>query len=453
MQPPRSPAAQTGLLIPAAHQKAAYWRAVSVKPDRICASKDPESPGLQSEFVNRDASDVVSGDSAPPLRLIVSGGGTGGHIYPALTTIRTLEAQLAATDRQLDVLWIGTAGSLEARVATAEDVRFEAVATGKIRRAANPLKLFSRSNILDMCRVPLGVLQARRLIAQFGPDVVLTTGGYVAVPTGLGSWLARRPLVVHEQTVRLGLANRLLSRLASRIALSSGSSLSLLGGKLRHSAVVTGNPVRAELFGGDAEEAVSVLGLGGFDRGVPTVYVTGGAQGAVQINRVVREVLPWMLERANVIHQCGKSSIDELTDHAATLAPDLSGRYLVTEFVGPELADVFDLADVVISRSGAGTIAEITALGKASVLIPLASAAGNEQAHNAGVLAERGAAVALLDEVSAHTLRQALEPLLRDTEKRTAIAQSARLCGHPDAAEQLAQLVLSEADRRRSARA
>ncbi|WP_306796643.1 UDP-N-acetylglucosamine--N-acetylmuramyl-(pentapeptide) pyrophosphoryl-undecaprenol N-acetylglucosamine transferase [Nocardia sp. XZ_19_369] len=403
--------------------------------------------------MNRDASEVVSGGSTRPVRLVVSGGGTGGHIYPALTAIRTLRVKLAATDRQLEVLWIGAAGSLESRVAAAEGVRFESVATGKIRRAANLLKLLSRSNITDMCRVPLGVVQAYRLLVRFGPDVVLTTGGYVAVPTGVGSWLARRRLVVHEQTVRLGLANRLLSRLASRVTLSSESSLSLLRGKVRRSAVVTGNPVRAELFGGDAEGAVAVLALQGFDRSLPTVYVTGGAQGAVQINRVVREVLPWILERANIIHQCGKSSIEDLIEHAATLAPELSGRYLVTEFVGPELADVFALADVVVSRSGAGTIAEITALGKAAVLVPLASAAGNEQAHNAAALAERGAAVALLGEVSAHTLQEALVPLLADAEKRTAVADSAHLCGRPDAAEHLAQLVLSVADGRSSSRA
>ncbi|WP_405166529.1 UDP-N-acetylglucosamine--N-acetylmuramyl-(pentapeptide) pyrophosphoryl-undecaprenol N-acetylglucosamine transferase [Nocardia sp. NBC_01499] len=387
------------------------------------------------------------------LRLIVAGGGTGGHIYPALTTIRTLRAQLAATGGHLEVLWIGKADGLEARIAGAEDIPFAAVATGKIRRAANPLKMFSRTNITDMCRVPVGVVQAYRLVSRFQPDVVLATGGYVAVPAGFGAWLGRRPLIVHEQTVRLGLSNRVLAQLATRVAASSESSIPLLPARVRSSAVVTGNPVRPELLDGDADKAVAALGLVGFDRGLPTIYVTGGAQGAVQINRVVRELLPWLLLRANVIHQCGKASAGELKAYAATLAPELACHYLVTEFVGPELADVFALADVIISRSGAGTIAEITALGKASVLIPLASAAGNEQTHNARTLADRDAAVALLGEVSSPALQAAITSLLADPDRRAAVAEQARLYGRRDAAEQLAHLVFSVADRLVSARA
>lgn len=210
-------------------------------------------------------------------------------------------------------------------------------------------------------------------------------------------------------------------------------------------AVVTGNPVRPEILHGHADKAIDALGVRGFNRDLPTVYVTGGAQGSVQINTVVRDLLPWLLARANVIHQCGSSSIDHLRHHAATLAPDQAARYLVTEFIGPELADVLALTDVVISRSGAGTLAELTALGKAAVLIPLASSAGNEQAHNALVLAEAGAAVALLGEVSAQTLRGAVEPLLANSEHRASIAEQARLRGRPDAAERLAQVVRSAA--------
>lgn len=146
-----------------------------------------------------------------------------------------------------------------------------------------------------------------------------------------------------------------------------------------------------------------------------------------------------------MIHQCGKTSLDELNEYAETLAPEHFRRYRVTEFVGPELADVFALADVIISRSGAGTIAEITALGKASVLIPLASAAGAEQAHVARTLAERGAAVALSGEVSEATLQEAIAPLLTDSEHRAAVAEQARIQGRRDAAQQLAHLVLSVA--------
>ena len=238
------------------------------------ASVDPESVGRVPE---RD------------LRLIVTGGGTGGHTYPALTTVRALRARCADAGRELDVLWVGTAGGLEARVAAEEGIRFAAVATGKIRRSANPLKLVSPANVRDMLRVPLGVLQARRLVSGFRPDVVLATGGYVAVPVGLAARMCRRPLVVHEQTVRLGLANRSLARRATRVAVSSESTLTLLPEPVRAAAVVTGNPVRPEVLAGRADRAIE--GLPSFDRTLPTVYVTGGAQGSAQINTLVRDVL------------------------------------------------------------------------------------------------------------------------------------------------------------------
>ncbi|MFI9781373.1 UDP-N-acetylglucosamine--N-acetylmuramyl-(pentapeptide) pyrophosphoryl-undecaprenol N-acetylglucosamine transferase [Streptomyces sp. NPDC051956] len=380
-----------------------------------------------------------------PFRLLVTGGGTGGHTYPALTAIRALRERLAGEGRGLDVLWIGTAEGLEARVAPAEGIPFTTVATGKIRRSSNPLKMLGPANVKDMARVPLGVAQARSKISEFEPDVVLATGGYVAVPAGLAARLCRRPLVLHEQTVRLGLANRKLSASATRIALSSESSLALLPETVRASAVVTGNPVRPEVLTGNADKAVAALGLTGFDRRLPTVYVTGGAQGAQQINDLVRDALGWLLERANVVHQCGPANVEGLRGDSVGLPVRLAGRYYLTGFVGSELPDVLALADVVVSRSGAGTLAELTALGKPAVFVPLASSAGNEQAHNARHLEEAGAAVALVGEVSADRLTDALGPLLTDPERRAAMAQAAREHGRPDAAERLVDVLLDAA--------
>ncbi|MET7846359.1 glycosyltransferase [Streptomyces sp. NPDC005356] len=308
----------------------------------------------------------------PAFRLVVTGGGTGGHTYPALTAVRTLQARLAAQGRSLEALWVGKAASLEERVATAEGIAFTPVAVGKIRRSKNPVKLVSPANVADMSRVPLGVLQARKAINGFRPDVVLATGGYVAVPVGVAATrLCRVPLVVHEQTVRLGLANRTLAGAASAVAVSSDSTLPLLPEGVRKSAVVTGNPVRPEVLSGQADKAIEALGLTGFDRRLPTVYVTGGAQGSLQINTLVRELLPWLLTQANVIHQCGPDHVEDLRRSASALSAELAARHHLIAYVGPELPDVLALADVVISRSGAGTIAELTALGKAAVLVLL----------------------------------------------------------------------------------
>ncbi|MEV5575317.1 UDP-N-acetylglucosamine--N-acetylmuramyl-(pentapeptide) pyrophosphoryl-undecaprenol N-acetylglucosamine transferase [Spirillospora sp. NPDC052269] len=377
------------------------------------------------------------------MRMIVTGGGTGGHTYPALTAVRTLQAELRSVGAPpAEVLWVGKADSLEERVARGDGIGFTAVATGKIRRSANPLRMLSAQNIKDMFRVPLGVFQAWSAVGRFRPDVVLATGGYVAVPVGLATSLRRRPMVVHEQTVRLGLTNRTLARRATRMAVSSESTLPLLPESVRESAVVTGNPVRPEVLAGQAEKAAASLGV---DTRFPTVYVTGGAQGSQQINNLVVDVLPWLLERATVLHQCGPDNEGAIRQATANLPPALAGRYRLAGYVGPELPDVLALADVVIARSGAGTIAELTALGKPSVLVPLASSAGGEQAHNARYLEQSGAAVALIDEVTPRRLADAVGPLLADPARRTDMAHRARALGRPDAAARLVDVVLATA--------
>ncbi|CNG31687.1 UDP-N-acetylglucosamine-N-acetylmuramyl-(pentapeptide) pyrophosphoryl-undecaprenol N-acetylglucosamine transferase [Mycobacterium tuberculosis] len=383
-----------------------------------------------------------------PLRIIVTGGGTGGHTYPALTALRTLNTALTGEGLPpADMLWAGEAASLESQVAASEGIAFRAVATGKIRRARNPLKMLSFANISDMGRVPLGVVQARGIVAAFRPDVVLATGGYVSVPVGLAARMCRRPLVVHEQTVRLGLTNRMLACVATRVAVSSESTLPLLPRSARKAAVVTGNPVRPELLAGDPRRAVAALGLQGFNLSLPTVYITGGAQGSQQINALVTGILPWLLSQANVVHQCGPANLDDLRAQLARmpLVANHAGRYLLTPYVTAELPDVLALADVVISRSGAGTIAELTALGKAATLVPLASSAGNEQVHNARHLEEIGAAIALVGDVSPDRLRAAIAPLLADASRRAEMANQAQAHGRPEAAARLVEVILAAA--------
>jgi UDP-N-acetylglucosamine--N-acetylmuramyl-(pentapeptide) pyrophosphoryl-undecaprenol N-acetylglucosamine transferase len=380
-----------------------------------------------------------------PVRLIATGGGTGGHTYPAITTIRATRELLSSAGVELDVLYVGSAGGLEARVAEQEQLPFQAVSTGKLRRAANPVRMISRENLRDVGKLARGIVEARRVVRAFRPDVVLSTGGYVAVPVGLAAKSAGAALLVHEQTTRLGLANRVLLRRATTIALSSPASLELLPAGVRARAVVTGNPIRTELLHGDAGRAVTALGWAGWDAARPTVYVTGGAQGAVQINRLVAAVLETLLAQANVVHQCGASSLTELTHRAEQLPPELAARYRVVEFVGSELPDVLALADVVVSRSGAGTLAELTALGKPSVLIPLMPTSGNEQEHNARYLQQAGAARALLGErPTTEDLVRALDDLIGDAQLRTQMAAQAAQLGRPDAARNLATCLLAE---------
>ncbi|MBV8540911.1 MAG: UDP-N-acetylglucosamine--N-acetylmuramyl-(pentapeptide) pyrophosphoryl-undecaprenol N-acetylglucosamine transferase [Pseudonocardiales bacterium] len=384
-----------------------------------------------------------------PLRLIATGGGTGGHTYPAITTIRAARELLDDAGVGLEALYVGSARGLEARVAEQEALPFQAVSTGKLRRSANPLRMISATNLRDVGRLAQGLVQARRVVRAFGPDVVLSTGGYVAVPVGLAARAVDVPLLMHEQTTRLGLANRLLARRACVIAVSSPTSVELLPAAARGRAVVTGNPIRAELLTGDGARGVEALGWTGWDAALPTVYVTGGAQGSVQVNRLVEAVLEAVLRRANVVHQCGSSSLPELLRRAEQLPTDLVGRYRVVEFLDPELPDVLALADVVVSRSGAGTLAELTALGKPSVLIPLIPTGGNEQEHNARYLQQAGAAHALLGErPTPQDLHRALDGLIGDPALRARMAAQAARLGRPGAARDLAAVLLDLATSR-----
>jgi UDP-N-acetylglucosamine--N-acetylmuramyl-(pentapeptide) pyrophosphoryl-undecaprenol N-acetylglucosamine transferase len=350
---------------------------------------------------------------------------------------------LASKGIKCDVLYVGSEKGLEHRVADKEGIPFEAIQVGKLRRDRNALRLLSAANLRDAFKVPQGIAQAVGIVVRFNPDVVFATGGYVSVPVSVAARLCRKPLVIHEQTVRLGLANRLLARFATRVAISSAESLELIDASVRERAVVTGNPTRPDLANGDRYAALQALAWTGWTPGLPTVYVTGGSQGAVQVNQLLTALLPGLLTQANVLHQCGTRWLPELQERAAGLPPGLRDRYRLAGFVDDELPDALALADVLVARSGAGMVAELTALGKPSVLIPLSTAAGDEQAHNARHLARAGAAIALIGpDATPARLQQALDCLLADAQVRQEMAHAARQLGQPDATEALTLVVL-----------
>ncbi len=379
------------------------------------------------------------------LRIIVTGGGTGGHTYPALTTIRTIRARLAGTGQQPRFLWVGVATGLEARICREEDIPFRAITTGKLRRSPTPREL--ARNVADAFRIPLGMMQAFVIVLRTRPDVVLSTGGYVSVPIGVTAWILRRPLVMHEQTATVGLANRILARLATRVLLSHESSLDHLPARARTRGVVTGNPIRPEVLAGDRERGLAGYGQ---DPQPPLVLVTGGATGALQVNELVAGILPDVLPYCHMLHQAGEYGFAKARDAAAGLPEALAGRYRVVDYIHDELPDVLAAADVVICRSGAGTVAELTGLGKASILIPLVPTGGDEQRRTARHLAGSGAARMLTGpDATSERLRDELLTLLKDPQERKSLADNARRHGRPDAAAEVAEEVISAARKRK----
>jgi len=378
--------------------------------------------------------------SNQPIRLIIAGGGTGGHVLPAIAVLQELEAR----QQPIEALWIGSRTGTERARAAELGIAFEPIATGKLRR------YIDLKTATDAANVPRGYWQARRLVRNFRPDVVLSTGGYVSVPTVLAA-RGSAPILTHEQTTILGMANKINMRSAQVLALSFESTLALVkNGKFR--VVVTGNPVRTSLFSGDAARGRELYGFAERD---PIVLVMGGALGAQPINQRVQAMLAGLLTEAQVLHQAGPDSYNgdfsRLQAYRETLPEKLRARYVVTEFIGPELGDVYAMADLLLCRSGAGTVAEIAALGKAAILIPLPLSGGGEQVTNARALAAKDAArVVPQEEATPAALLAEIKALLADPGERMRMGEAAAALGRRDAGARLTDQLLALVEERRS---
>lgn len=371
------------------------------------------------------------------VRLAIAGGGTGGHVLPALATIEELRRRSAL----FAVLWIGSHDGLERQAAADAGIPFRAVPTGKLRR------YLSVQNLTDAARIPLGIAAARRALRKFSPDVVLSTGGFVSVPTVIAA-RGIAPVLTHEQTAVLGLATRINARFAAVLAVSHERTAAEAR-RLHGNVLVTGNPIRSALASGDRQRGLAWLG---FDDALPVLYVTGGARGASPINQRIAAILPDLLRHAQVVHQTGPSTANadaESMRHTRASLPDaLQRRYRVFEYVRDELPDLYAAADLVVGRSGAGTIAELACVGFPSILIPLPGTGGGEQVANARVLGEIGAAIVLPQtEASPERLLHELRDLLADPAHRAHMAEAAHAVCRPNAARDLADALLELANR------
>jgi UDP-N-acetylglucosamine--N-acetylmuramyl-(pentapeptide) pyrophosphoryl-undecaprenol N-acetylglucosamine transferase len=369
----------------------------------------------------------------PALDVVIAGGGTGGHTSPGLAVAALL------AERSLACAWIGSRRGIEARRVPEAGVPYFAIPTGKLRRA------WAWRNVTDLAvNVPAGIAAALALLRRLRPRVVFATGGFVALPVVLAAALARVPIVVHEQTLVPGLANRLAARFARRVAVTFPESTAHFGAG---SVVVTGNPLRPELRGGSPARAAARFGL---DPAVPLVYVTGGAQGAQRINRAVGQALARLVDQAQVIHQCGDHPTTGdrawLEARRAELGAALGRRYTVLPYVGAELADVYAATALVVSRAGAGTVNECCQLGLPALYVPLPGTRGDEQTANARLIERAGGAVVLPQaELTPERLTDEVKTLLADPRRLKEMGERARRLAIPDAAERLVALLTERA--------
>ena len=325
-------------------------------------------------------------------RIILTGGGTAGHVTPNIALLSSLQ------ELGYDIHYIGSYNGIEKDLITPLGIPYHGISSGKLRR------YFSLQNFTDPFRVIKGFREARKLIRTLQPDVIFSKGGFVTVPVVLAGKRKKIPVIIHESDMTPGLANKLSFPSATKICCNFPETLSYTpAGK----AVLTGLPIRQELFQGDREKAPLHCG---FNASKPVILVMGGSLGSVAINNAVRLALPELLTAFQVIHLCGKNKLD-------TSLNELEG-YAQFEYIQDELCDFFALADIVISRAGANAICELLALQKPNLLIPLSkNASRGDQILNARSFEEQGFSMVLEEEdLTKEALLEAVHTLYQERE-------------------------------------
>ncbi len=323
-------------------------------------------------------------------KIVMTGGGTGGHVTPNLALIPRLQAD------GWEIHYIGAANSIEQQLISAvPGVKFYCVSVGKLRRYFDP------KNFSDPFRVIKGVAQATRIIHRIKPDVVFSKGGFVSVPVVYGAHFNHVPVVTHESDLTPGLANKLCLPFASAQCCTFPEAVKYAKGK----GVYTGTPLRPEIFEGDRERGLKTFGL---NANLPVLMVVGGSSGAQAINECVREALPQLMQGFQVLHLCGRGN---LSDRLAG-----SKNYVQVEYLDREMADAYACADVLISRAGSNSLCEILALKKPALLIPYPMGASRgDQILNAESFEKRGLSrVMQQDQMTAETLAREVIRLYHD---------------------------------------
>ncbi len=358
-------------------------------------------------------------------RIVLTGGGTAGHVMPNLALLPQLRKN------GWEILYIGSKDGMEQQLIREQQIPYYTVATGKFRR------YLSWQNLSDPFRVVKGVIESYKLLKKLRPDLVFSKGGFVSVPVTIGAWLNKIPVILHESDLTPGLANRIALPFASVICTTFPETLKHLPpGK----AVLTGNPIRAELLTGSKEKGLQICG---FSADKPVILVIGGSLGSVKINHLVRAILPDLLLKYQVAHICGKGNVDP------TLAR-FKG-YKQFEFLGAELPAVMAAADLCLSRAGANVLFELLALKKPNLLIPLPkSSSRGDQILNAQSFKQQNFSMLLYEEeINEAVLKNAIDTLYQNRHEYIKAMSESKLA---DAGQEIIKIIESTAQASRGSR-
>lgn len=364
------------------------------------------------------------------MKVLICAGGTGGGIYPGLAAAAELRRLGLDVD---DLRWVGTRGEMEESLVPRAGLKLELITGGAI--AGVPLHLKAVNGV----KLAWGVLKAAALIRRFGPEVIFMTGGYVAVPTAAAARLLGVPVVIYLPDVEPGAAIKFALGSAAKVACTTeGSQPYVPAGKM----TVTGYPVRPEIRAAARLSKADALTEFDLDAQRPTLFVFGGSRGASSINQALMAALPVLLDRYQVIHIAGTTTWKEVEAHAATLPEELRRHYRPFPYLHEEMGAAFRAADLVVARAGASMLGECPAFGLPAILVPYPYA-WRYQKVNADFLSERGAAKQILDERLQDELLPMIVNLLDDEELLAQMGAAAKLLDMPDAAVNLAKLVMA----------
>jgi UDP-N-acetylglucosamine--N-acetylmuramyl-(pentapeptide) pyrophosphoryl-undecaprenol N-acetylglucosamine transferase len=369
------------------------------------------------------------------IRVLVSGGGTGGHIYPALAVAAQLQKEY-----QAEILYLGSDDGLETELAPMAGFPFAIIKAGKLQR------YMSWKTITGVARVPVGMAQAIGIVRKFRPHAVFTSGGYVAVPAGLAARLNGVPFLMHQEDVSPNLSNRLIAPLATGISVAFADSLAYFP---QGKTLQLGNPVREAILDARQVSPQEARRSLGFEADVPLLLVTGGSQGARHLNQVVAHALPGLLTHCQILQISGKKLFDETRELAeqttANLDDQVRQRYRLVPYMDAEMPMALQAAELVLCRSGAATLSELAVLSKPSILVPLPPAlGGSPQEVNADMFGHRQAAQVIRDDdLKPEILLDCVMPVLSSNALQTTMARAAGELAKPNATREIASHIMT----------
>ncbi|GCF08298.1 undecaprenyldiphospho-muramoylpentapeptide beta-N-acetylglucosaminyltransferase [Dictyobacter arantiisoli] len=369
------------------------------------------------------------------MRILISGGGTGGHIYPALAVATHLRNTYNA-----DILYLGSDDGLEQQLVPAAGFRMATIKAGKLQRYV------SVKTLKGIARVPVGMAQAIGIVRDFHPAVSFTSGGYVAVPAGLAARLNGVPLLLHQQDVPPNLSNKLIAPLATRISIAFAASQHYFPAQ---KTLLLGNPIRQEILDIRSTSVAEARTRLGFAPDLPLILVTGGSQGARHLNQVVAHALPELLKTCQVFQISGQKLFEETRQLAESTTQALDEtakqRYRLVPYLSDEMPLALQAAELVVCRAGAATLSELAVLGKPSLLVPLPPALGSSpQERNAETFRQAQAAqVVLNDTLSPEVLSERVQHIINSAsllEMTNALQGFARPTATHDIAEAVVRM-------------